>query len=269
MPISPSILVAAQANGLFGATRPAHLMTPAQSAAYWSQRDATQRYAALAAARPDFAAMLLCRKGDHVQTPDDHPHVRQAYDGFVNHGPWCRLNGDAAYYQRVAGTPPAGYVETPANVAVPMGDMKAHAEPNTVNLNSWQAAVVAEMADRACFGVWDPDLAAAIVPDSVLGVHLDPPGAARATVVVLGTVRADGMLRSRFSGGWSAAPARVALLDAAGRVVRRAEIAAVADGLEWRWELGDAGALPAPGIYWLTARQADGAEAGARAVVVR
>lgn len=265
---SPGLLAAARSNGLFGASWPAQAPSPEQAQSYWDLRDATLHYAPLGAARPDFAAMLLYRKGDHVQAEDDHAHVRQAYDGFRNHGMWCRLNPDSSYYALLA-APPADYVETPANAVVAGADMKAQGEPNTVNLNSFSAAGVCEMSDRVHYGVWNADLHGTIAPESALAVpdrRGGAPGALR--VAALNLVRGDGVLSVRLSGARAGAPLRVALHDAAGRVVCGTTLDAGASERTWRWKLERGGARVPAGVYWIAARQ-DGREgASARVVVV-
>ena len=265
---SPTLLAAARDQGLFGPQWPAHAATPEMAQSYWDARDATRFYAPLGAARPDFAALLLYRKGDHVQAEDDHAHVRQAYDGFMNHGMWCRLNPDSSYYALFA-APPAGYVETPANAAVAGAEMKAHGEPNTVNLNTFDVAGVCEMADRVHYGVWDADLHGTIAPESALAVpdqRGDAPGALRVTVLDL--VRGDGMLSVRLSGAHAGATLRLSLHDAAGRVVCGTALDAGAGERTWRWKLERNGARVPAGVYWVAARQ-DGREgASARVVVV-
>jgi hypothetical protein len=265
---SPGILAAARAKGLFGASWPAHVATPEMAQTYWDLRDATKHYAVLGATRPDFAALLVYRKGDHVQAEDDHAHVRQAYDGFRNHGLWCRLNPDSAYYAYLA-TLPAGYAETPANAVVAGADMKAHAEPNTVDLNTFDIAGACEMADRVHYGVWDADLHRVIIPDTAVSVGgpVVPGGPAALRVEVLGLVGADRVLRVRLAGVRAGEPVRATLHDAAGREVWRAEVEGdrTPRVIEWRIE---GCRLPA-GLYWLRARQGGSVSAGARVVVVR
>ncbi len=264
---SPTLLAAARDQGLFGPQWPRQVATPEMAQAYWDLRDATKHYAPLGAARPDFAAMMLYRKGDHVQAEDDHAHVRQAYDGFVNHGMWCRLNPDSAYYAYLAPLP-AGYVETPANAAVAGAEMKAHAEPNTVNLNTFDVAGVCEMADRVHYGVWDADLRTLIVPDSVVGVPAprgDVAGSLR--LEVLGLVGADGVLRVRLAGARAEEVVRLSLFDVAGRRVWNVEVAAGDAPAEWRLRLEVAGGRPRAGVYWMAARQA-GALARGPVIVV-
>ncbi|MBI5709714.1 MAG: hypothetical protein HZC42_05315 [Candidatus Eisenbacteria bacterium] len=265
---SPAVLAAARDRGLFGASWPAQIATAEMAQAYWDPRDATKHYALLGAARPDFAAMLVYRKGDHVQAEDDHAHIRQAYDGFRNHGMWCRLNPDSSYYA-VQAPPPAGYVETPANAVVAGADMKAHAEPNTVDLNSFDVAGVCEMSDRVHYGVWDADLRSIIVPDSVVGVPAprgDVAGALR--VAVLSLVRGDGMLALRITGARPGAPLRIALHDVAGRTMCATAFTAGAESFEWRWRLAGPGGRPPAGLYWVAAREPGGRAAAARALVL-
>jgi len=146
---------------------PAWIATPAEADAYWPLLDVTSHWGAIASRFPGLHLMTTFTKQDHVQSQNDHPHVRQVQDGAATQSLWYRLNADASYYEAENGSLPAGYVETPANAAVPMGDLKAHAEPIGTNNDAMQVAGHAEMSDRTYRGCWWPDLSGAIRPTAV------------------------------------------------------------------------------------------------------
>jgi len=141
---------------------PSWIATPTESDVYWPLLDVTTHWDGIASRFPGLRLMTTFTKQDHVQSQGDHPHVRQVLDGAAAHSFWYRLNADASYFEAENGTLPAGYVETPANAVVPMGAMKAHAEPIGTNSDSMQVAGHAEMSDRTYLGCWWPDLSGTI-----------------------------------------------------------------------------------------------------------
>jgi len=156
--------------GVFPGAWPAWIATPAEADARWPLLDVTVHWAGIAARFPDLRLMTTFTRQDHVQSQDDHPHVRQVLDGTASRSFWYRLNADAWYYEAVNGSLPAEYVETPANSGVPPAQMKSRAEPIGTNADAMQAAGHAEMADRIYSGCWWPDLTSglrpALVPDA-------------------------------------------------------------------------------------------------------
>jgi hypothetical protein len=151
-------------SGIFGGSWPSWLATMAQAAAFWNLRDSTVHWDGVKSRFPDFHAMTVYTKLDHVESQDDHPHIRQVMDGAVSRGLWYRLNADAAYYTAVNGSTPPGYVETPANASIPPGQMKAHAEPIGTGKDEMMGAAQAEMADRLHAGCWGANLGSTIRP---------------------------------------------------------------------------------------------------------
>lgn len=151
-------------SGIFGGSWPSWLATAAQAAAFWNLRDSTVHWDGVRSRFPDFHAMTVYTKLDHVESQPDHPHVRQVMDGAMSRGLWYRLNADAVYYAAVNGSTPPGYVETPAKAAIPSGQMKTHAEPIGTNKDDMMAAAQAEMADRLHAGCWWADLGSTIQP---------------------------------------------------------------------------------------------------------
>ncbi len=75
-------------------TWPETLATPDEAVAYWTPREAVRLYKDALTALPDLEGMVLASTQDHVQAAVDHPHIRQALDG------WC-----AAMACHDAGTP--------------------------------------------------------------------------------------------------------------------------------------------------------------------
>lgn len=161
-------------NGVFTlATWPDDLATPQQTADFWPYRITVHNYASVGENLPELRVLLLFASADHVQTAQDKPHIRQAYDGFRRTaGLWTRLNGDLAYVQaeihpsasREAGFPDNDALTEPADwfagaeswafPGVLAGEMTARTIP---------LAGIAEMADRVEFDDWSPNL------DGVLG----------------------------------------------------------------------------------------------------
>lgn len=155
---SPEVTHALADRSVFPGTWPAWIATVPEADAYWPLRDATVHWEGIASRFPDFRGLTTFTRQDHVQSQGDHPHVRQVRDGFASRGMWLRLNADAAYYQDVNGTLPEGYVETPANASIPMGEMKSRAEPQGTSADTMGSAANAEMADRIHAGCWWNDL---------------------------------------------------------------------------------------------------------------
>lgn len=160
-------------RGVFAGPWPAWIDMVEESQAFWELRDATGHFGAIAARFPGFKGITVFTRQDHVQSQPDHPHVRQTMDGFQGQGLWFRLNPDAVYFQAISGSLPAGYAETPAGAAIPLGEMKNHAEPRGTAADLMGAAANAELADRIYSGCWWPDLGAllrpGVVPDAVVG----------------------------------------------------------------------------------------------------
>jgi len=164
---APETTRALRDRGVFSGRWPPWIATVEETEAFWQLRDATRYWDAIAALFPRFKAMTVFTRQDHMQSQVDHPSVRQAMDGMLARGLWYRLNADAYYYQAVNGSLPGGYVETPANAAVPAGSMKAHAEPLETPNAQMAAAGHAEMADRLYSGCFWPDLFSSLRPGGV------------------------------------------------------------------------------------------------------
>jgi len=160
---------------------PAWLATPEESAAYWALRSAAEHLAGVTARFPDMPVIEVYTRQDHVQSQEDHPHVRQLLDGFLGGGNWFRLNADARYYAAENGGLPPGYVETPAGEAVPKGELKDHGEPVGTRNEDMGAAALAELADRIHCGCFWPDLDGTLRPTGpvapdVTGLAFGPDG---------------------------------------------------------------------------------------------
>jgi hypothetical protein len=164
---SPEVTQALSDRNVFSLGWPAWIATPSESRAFWALRDATLHWDGLAASFPDLAGITVFSAQDHVQSQPDHPHLRQAMDGFTSRGLWFRLQADAAYYEAVAGSLPVGYVENRAGEPVPPGEMKLRAEPQGTAADTMGAAAMAEVADRVHSGCWWPDLSSTMRPPAV------------------------------------------------------------------------------------------------------
>ena len=83
-----------KARDLFGETWPADIADPIACDLFWSWRDATRFYDALASDLPSLHCLLVFNEADHVQAADEHPHIQQAYDHLRAGTIWSRLNPD-------------------------------------------------------------------------------------------------------------------------------------------------------------------------------
>jgi len=86
---SPQITQAAAANT---PTWPATFANPAQSEAFWKEREAVRFYDAFPESKPSLRVMLLASVRDHVQTSPGHHHIRQAFEGFLRNNIWVTIN---------------------------------------------------------------------------------------------------------------------------------------------------------------------------------
>ncbi|MCD4749418.1 MAG: hypothetical protein K8R59_08585, partial [Thermoanaerobaculales bacterium] len=138
---------------------PSHYATEAQTAAYWSIRDAAELFPTAMASQPNIAGMSLFGIRDHVQSTTDHAHIHHYVDGFLGSGHWHRLNPDRVYIEAVAhGVFPTAR-DNDAELSPLPEEFQGLAEPD--DLISRTVLVVAglsEMADRVNSSVWDHNL---------------------------------------------------------------------------------------------------------------
>jgi hypothetical protein len=160
-------------NGVFTlADWPADLATPQQTADFWTYRITVNNYGLIGEKLPELRVLLPFASADHVQTAQDKPHIRQAYDGFrKTAGLWTRLNCDLVYVQ--------AEIHPSASLDLGFPDNDANTEPVDwyTEAESWgfpgrladeltartvPLAGVAEMADRVQWDVWTPNLDAVL-----------------------------------------------------------------------------------------------------------
>ncbi|MFC2045278.1 hypothetical protein ACFLUH_01185 [Chloroflexota bacterium] len=156
-------------NGVFTADDwPDDVATPAETDNFWPYRITIHNYEAIGEKLPELRVILVFATDDHVQTAQDKPHIRQAYDGFRKRaGLWTRLNCDLIYIQseihssasiedgfpdNVANTEPQ-YWHTDATTWGFAGKLAGVLTARTIPL-----AGIAEMADRVQADIWSPNL---------------------------------------------------------------------------------------------------------------
>ncbi len=142
-------------RGVFGRTWPPTVATVEEADAYWDLREAVRLYRSAEAGVPGLSAMVLASLEDHVQTAPDHPHIRQAFEGWVGANAWVRLNPGLAYLAAADRSLAArtDLPELPPGAAPESwSDAASYCMPEDVTTDALQAAAVWEMADRARSG---------------------------------------------------------------------------------------------------------------------
>jgi len=138
--------------GVFGGTWPADIATVSEASAFWDLREAVRLYPDALSYLPGLEGMVLATPVDHVQSAPDHPHIRQAFEGWDNAGAWVQINPDSAYLVQ-ADPGLSGRTDLPANSPntppADWTDVAAYTVPEDVAVDVLQAAAVWQMADRA------------------------------------------------------------------------------------------------------------------------
>jgi len=132
---------------------PNDIAKPAEADAYWDLREAVYLYQDALIKMPDLEAMVLAGFVDHVQTNLEKPHIRQALEGWLDHGvSWVQLNPSPEYM--IEAYP--GYRkrnDLPDNMAnrAPRDwtDLEAYAMPEDIESAVYQLGGVYQMMDRA------------------------------------------------------------------------------------------------------------------------
>jgi hypothetical protein len=153
-------------QGTFGGSWPADVATVAEANAYWDLREAVRLYDDALTNIPDLEGMILASVVDHVQTAPDHPHIRQAFDGWNGNGAWVKINPARSY--AVAVDPSLGSrTDLPDNAAntspTDWTDAGSYAYPDGLE-EIYYAAAVHEMADRAHAAAATPTPTATATP---------------------------------------------------------------------------------------------------------
>ncbi len=133
---------------------PASLDTPEESNTFWEIRDAARNYDALAQTRVDLKLLILTSVDDHVQTVLGKPHIRQAFDAFVRHKMWVKLNPSRASVIAVDARLQArtDLPENAPNSAPADWNRYSYAYPEGIPDAVYYAAAVREMADTVASG---------------------------------------------------------------------------------------------------------------------
>lgn len=136
---------------VFGSNWPSNTLTVAEANSFWDVREAVRLYSRAVSRIPDLEAMVLASVEDHVQAVPDHPHIRQAFEGWRNAGAWVQINPSRSYLLQAdpnlsaAGIPDNAANTPPSNWA----DRNSYCVPERVRTETLQLAAVYQMADRA------------------------------------------------------------------------------------------------------------------------
>lgn len=135
---------------VFGSNWPANLLTVAEANSFWDLREAARLYARAVRRIPGLEGMVLASVEDHVQVVPDHPHIRQAFEGWMNAGGWVQINPSRSYLLRV--DPSLSAASIPDNAAntppTDWADRNAYCVPESLRTETLQLAAVYQMADR-------------------------------------------------------------------------------------------------------------------------
>lgn len=149
---SRAVTRALRDGGVFGGSWPSSIATVEEADAYWGLREAVRLYPAATAAIPGVEAMVLASLEDHVQVAADHPHIRQAFEGWQGAGAPVKLNPGLSYLRTADSTLAArtdlldlAFGESPKG----WSDASSFCLPETVSVDAMQLAAVWQMADRA------------------------------------------------------------------------------------------------------------------------
>ncbi|MCS7010812.1 MAG: hypothetical protein NZL98_05550, partial [Anaerolineales bacterium] len=162
-------------NNIFSAeTWPTDVATPQEAEQAWQFRQPVERFDEIdRLQKANFKVMLVFADQDHAQPAADKPHIHQAFQGFrfiaqpkTTNLRWVRLNPDRSYAGLFV-SDILKYPDNPANTAPPdWTDLSGWVYPYQSRLLMALAAV-AEMADRAHTGRWEPNLGNALYPNPV------------------------------------------------------------------------------------------------------
>ncbi|NOZ30283.1 MAG: hypothetical protein GXP39_19825 [Chloroflexi bacterium] len=137
--------------GVFRGGWPTNIATLAEVSAFWDLREAVRLYSAALTHIPDLEGMVLASVVDHVQAAPDHPHIRQAFEGWDRAGAWVKINPARRYVVAVDSSL-SGRTDLPDNAAnvapADWSDTTLYAYPDGLE-DAYFAAAVHEMADRA------------------------------------------------------------------------------------------------------------------------
>jgi hypothetical protein len=170
---TPRLVREAEARGLWGERRPAHMPSLAESLEYWRWRDAAGSISNAARKCTNLAVIVCANERDHVQVAPDHPHILAQVEGFRQAGAkFVRLNPDRAYVERaLADGGPAGrtrargFPDNDAGVVWLRRNIREGLEPEAFPIGLYMRAAVAELADRVQAQDWSKNLNAVLFSD--------------------------------------------------------------------------------------------------------
>ena len=131
---------------------PDDIATPNQANAYWDIRESVYMYDQAVASVPGLEAMVLAGLVDHVQTNPEKPHLRQAFEGWMDNGvSWVQINPNPEYMLEAY----PGYRkyrdQLPDNTPNRAPDDWTNAQtyfPEVIETAAYQLAGVYQMMDR-------------------------------------------------------------------------------------------------------------------------
>jgi len=159
---------------------PSDIANPAQADVFWDLREAVRLYLTATLEIPDLEGMILASTMDHVQIAPDRPHIRQAFEGWMEAGAWAKIN-PAPHYAVEIDPALAARTDLPDNAANTLPDDWSagdYAYPDDLD-RVYQAAAVHEMADRVPVYV-DLPSGSTGSPSGTLAVRIDAPSPGRA-----------------------------------------------------------------------------------------
>ncbi len=133
---------------------PDDIAKPGEADYYWDIRESVYMYDEALANIPDLEAMILAGLVDHVQTNSEKPHIRQAFEGWLDNGTsWVQINPNPEYmveaypgYRRQANDLPDNM---PNKAPHDWADAEAYAFAEEIETAAYQLAGVYQMMDRA------------------------------------------------------------------------------------------------------------------------
>jgi hypothetical protein len=171
---TPRLVREAERRKLYGAQRPAHVPSLAESTEYWRWRDAAGSIGDAVRKCSQVAVIVYANERDHVQVAPDHPHILAQVEGFRQAGAkFVRLNPDRAYVERILASGPQPFAQrqhdlpdNDAGRAWDRGNIRSGLEPAALPMMPFMQAAVCELADRVQAGNWTQNLPAVLYPDA-------------------------------------------------------------------------------------------------------
>ncbi|HIC88925.1 MAG TPA: hypothetical protein EYP04_05940 [Anaerolineae bacterium] len=150
-------------NHVFPGPWPPGIATPAEADVYWDLREAVRLYHNALVNIPDLEGMVLASVRDHVQSAPDKPHIRQAFERWLDlPRSWQAQGGEGDTWVQINPSPSylieadpmlAGRTDLPDNAPdTPPTDWSnaaAYCIPEDIPTGTYQLAAVWQMADRA------------------------------------------------------------------------------------------------------------------------